>query len=113
MSLRTQKAGELIRDILSELFQRKIKDRIGFASITSVEVTPDFSEAFVYVSVLGPEADRKKTMQTLIRSTGFLRKELGHAIELRHTPKLIFREDTSLEYGSNIIAKLNKLKKSS
>ena len=111
MNLRMQKAGELIREELSSIFLRKLKDRIGFASITSVEVTEDFSEAFVYVSILGSPAEKKGTMTILFRSAKFIRGELGKNVKLRHTPRLIFKEDTSLEYGSKIIEKLNKLKK--
>lgn len=110
MSIRTEKVADLIRDEISQILQRKIKDhRIGFISITEVKVTPDLREAFVYVSVLGDEETKKKSMKGIQSAAKFIRGELGKKISLRSTPKLIFREDDSLERGAKIIEKLNAL----
>lgn len=101
----------MIRAELSNILLRKTKDhRIGFVSITSVEVTADFSEAFVHVSILGDEEARKRAMRGIWSAAKFLRSELGKVLDFRHTPRLIFKEDTSLAEGSRIIEKLNKLK---
>ncbi|MFC1517749.1 30S ribosome-binding factor RbfA [Candidatus Margulisiibacteriota bacterium] len=111
MSIRTKKIADLIRDEISLIIQRKIRDeRIGFLSVTEVVVTPDLSEAFVYVSILGDPESKKKSMKGIRSAAKYIRMELGKKIQLRITPKLIFREDESLERGSKIIEKLNILK---
>lgn len=100
---RTGRVGEQIKKELSQILQSDFKDpRVGFLTITGVDITNDLSEARVYLSVLGSEEEKEASLQTLERATGFLRSELGKRIRLRVTPKLIFKFDSSIEYGSRI-----------
>lgn len=108
---RQGRMGEEIRKIISDLLFKGLKDpRLSaMISITAVEVTSDGSYATVYVSVLGMDPDKEKaaaqqqdTLDALARAKGFIRKEIGRQIKLRHVPDLIFKIDKSLEYGRHI-----------
>lgn len=94
---------EEVSDIL-----RNMKDpRIGFVSITSLEVSGDHRHVKAFVSILGNEEEQQATMKALENATGFIRSEMGRRIQLRHTPEIIFRLDDSIEHGAHI----NKLLK--
>ena len=108
---RQGRMGEEIRKIISDLLFKGLKDpRLSaMISITAVEVTSDGSYATVYVSVLGMNSDPGKaaaqqqdTLDALNSAKGFIRKEIGRQIKLRHVPDLIFKIDKSLEYGRHI-----------
>ncbi len=108
---RQGRMGEEIRKIISDLLVRGLKDpRLSaMISITAVEVTSDGSYATVYLSVLGMDPDPEKaaaqqqdTLDALASAKGFIRKEIGRQIKLRHVPDLIFKIDKSLEYGRHI-----------
>ena len=108
---RQGRLGEEIRRIISELLLRGLKDPRLYAmiSVTAVEVTSDGSYATVYLSVLGPDPDEEKaqlqqeeTLEAMKSAKGFIRKEIGRQVKLRHVPDLIFRIDKSMEYGRHI-----------
>ena len=108
---RQGRMGEEIRKIISDLLFKGLKDpRLSaMISITAVEVTSDGSYATVYLSVLGMDSDKEKaakqqqdTLDALASAKGFIRKEIGRQIKLRHVPDLIFKIDKSLEYGRHI-----------
>ncbi|WP_020615240.1 30S ribosome-binding factor RbfA [Paenibacillus daejeonensis] len=108
--IRVERVGEQIKKELSQLIQSELKDpRIGFITVTGVEVTGDLSQARVYLSVLGSEEQKEETLKALARGKGFLRSELGKRIRFRHTPDLIFKFDSSIEYGSHIESLLDQL----
>ena len=101
--IRVGRVGERIKKELSQILQSELKDpRIGFVTVTGVEVTNDLSQATVYLSVLGSDEQKEETLKALGRGQGFIRSEIGRRIRLRHTPELIFKFDTSIEYGSRI-----------
>jgi ribosome-binding factor A len=101
---RQEKLGELIAVELSDLLRTRVKDpRVGFASITHVEVSGDLRHAKIFVSVMGTDAERAATIQALKHATGFLRHELAERIALRYMPELVFKLDTSIEQGSRIL----------
>lgn len=101
--IRTGRVGEQIKKELSQLIQTEMKDpRIGFITVTGVEVTNDLSQAKVYLSVLGDDEQKAASLKGLEKANGFLRSELGKRIRLRHVPELIFKFDESIEYGSRI-----------
>jgi ribosome-binding factor A len=103
VKIRVGRVGEQIKKELSQMIQMELKDPgIGFVTVTGVEVTPDLSQARVFLSVLGSDEQKEATLQALSRAKGFLRTELGKRIRLRHTPDLLFKFDTSIEYGSRI-----------
>lgn len=94
---------EEVSDIL-----RNMKDpRIGFVSVTSLEISGDHRHVKAFVSVLGSDEEQQATMKALENATGFIRSEMGRRIQLRHTPEIIFRLDDSIEHGAHI----NKLLK--
>ncbi|MDQ1233705.1 ribosome-binding factor A [Paenibacillus sp. SORGH_AS306] len=97
---------------LSLLIQSEMKDpRIGFVTVTGVDVTNDLSQAEVYLSVMGDEEQKANSLKGIEKATGFLRSELGKRIRLRHTPELIFKIDESIAYGSRIEELLGEIKK--
>ncbi len=115
---RQGRLGEEIRRIISELLIRGLKDpRLSaMISITAVEVTSDGSYATVFVSVLGPSSDEEKAeeqqkeiLAALGSAKGFIRREIGRQIKLRHVPDLIFKIDKSMEYGRHISKIIDEL----
>jgi len=108
--IRVGRVGEQIKKELSQILQYELKDpRIGFVTVTGVEVTNDLSQATVYLSVLGRDEQKEETLKALGRGQGFIRSEIGRRIRLRHTPELIFKFDTSIEYGSRIESLLKQI----
>lgn len=83
---------------------RDLKDsRIPLmTSVVAVSVTNDLSYAKVYVSVMGDEETQKKAIEGLKSAAGFVRRELGRRIDIRHTPELLFELDRSIEHGAYI-----------
>lgn len=108
--VRTGRVGEQIKKELSQILQTELKDpRIGFVTITGVDVTGDLSQAKVFLSVMGSEQQREDTLKALARAKGFIRTEIGKRIRLRTVPELIFQIDTSIEYGSRIQELIHKI----
>jgi ribosome-binding factor A len=108
--IRVGRVGEQIKKELSQIIQSELKDpRIGFITVTGVEVTNDLSQAKVYLSVLGSEEQKEESLKAIARGTGFIRSELGKRMRLRHTPELIFKFDASIEYGSRIESLLEQI----
>ena len=101
---RQEKLGELFAAELSDLLRSRVKDpRVGFASITHVEVSGDYRHAKIYVSVMGSEEERANTIKALKHASGFLRHELASRVVLRYMPEIVFKLDTSIEQGSRIL----------
>src|SRR5690242_8947504 len=101
---RQEKLGELIAAELSDLLRTRVKDpRVGFASITRVEVSGDLRHAKVFVSVMGSQEERTETMKGLGNATGFLRHELASRLVLRYMPELVFKLDRSIEEGARML----------
>jgi ribosome-binding factor A len=101
---RQEKLGELIAAEISDLLRTRVKDpRVGFASITHVEVSGDLRHAKVFVSVMGSAEEREATMRGLKNATGFLRHELAGRITLRYMPEIVFKLDRSIEEGARIL----------
>ena len=106
MSRRTERLGEEIREEVALLIAGELKDpRIGFVTVTRVEVTPDLRTARIYVGVLGTEKQRTTSLAGLKQGAGFLRRALGRTLRLRYTPELVFQYDEGLE-ASDRVAKL-------
>jgi len=88
---------ELQRE-LAKLISTQLKDpRLGFVTVTRVEITNDLQTAKVFVSIIGDRHVAKQSMEALEHAKGFLRGELGHAVSLRHTPSISFVEDRTTE----------------
>ena len=105
MSRRNDRVNQLLREEISALLARQIKDpRLGVViTITRVETSNDLRNAKVFFSVMG-DADAKQTALAGIESAAaFLRRELHHRLNLRHTPFLSFSLDESVEEGDNLL----------
>jgi ribosome-binding factor A len=103
MTRRTERLGEEFREEIARMIGSQLKDpRIGFVTVTRVEVVPDLRNAKVYVGVLGTEAEREKTLVGLRQAAGFMRRSLGQKLRLRHTPELTFVYDEGLEAHDRI-----------
>ena len=101
---RQEKLGELITAEVSDLLRTRVKDpRVGFVSITHVEVSGDYRHAKIFVSVMGNEEEQASTMKALKHATGFLRHELASRLTLRYMPEIVFKLDTSIEQGARIL----------
>lgn len=101
--LRIEKLQELIKQEMSKMLLTDLKDpRIGFVTVTDVEMTGDLREAKIYVSVMGGSEQVKSSLEGLNSALGFIRREIGQRIRLRFTPEISFALDTSLDYGDHI-----------
>lgn len=107
---RQRQVAELLQEEISLLIQRRVRDpRLGFVTVTGVEMSPDLRVAHVYVSVLGNEDDVQKSLASLRGAAGFFRRELGASLSLRHLPELNFRPDYSLARALHIDQLLDAL----
>lgn len=101
--LRIEKLQELIKQETGKMLLNDIKDpRIGFVTVTDVEMTGDLREAKIFVSVMGGAEQVKNSLEGLKSALGFIRREIGKRIRLRFTPEISFALDTSLDYGDHI-----------
>jgi ribosome-binding factor A len=108
--LRAQRLRELIKKEVSDLIQRGIKDpRIGFVTVTDVEVSADLRNVKIFVSVYGDEQEKMRTLEGLNSAKGFIRSELGQRISLRFTPEIYFKFDESIERSARIMELLKEL----
>ncbi|MDP2871851.1 MAG: 30S ribosome-binding factor RbfA [Bacillota bacterium] len=107
------RAGRLVRAIreeIADLLQRGIKDpRVGFVSITDVELSSDQRVAKVFCSVFGSDEDKRRALEGLRSATGFMRSAVARRIRLRHAPELVFALDESIERGVRVVDMINKL----
>ena len=104
MSQRTQRVDELLRQEIGSIVSREIADpRVGFATITSVETTPDLRHAKVWVSVIGQPAEREATLAALRRAMPFVRHELSTRLRIKRIPDLHVQLDDTAERGTRIL----------
>jgi ribosome-binding factor A len=107
---RADRVGDLIRAEIMDILLRKMKDpRVGFATVTLVKVSDDLKNARVFVSVMGSEDAKKKTMKGLKSASPFIRGELSRRLKMRYTPELSFVLDESIERGDKTLELLRKL----
>ncbi len=111
MTRRTRQVGELLKEELTDIIRREVKDpRIGFMSITDVDVTPDLRQARVFVSVLNEE-ERAGTMEALASAASFIRHHLKPRLRMRQIPMLEFRDDHSMAYAQHITETLREIER--
>lgn len=112
MSMRANRVAEQMKKELSDIISRRLKDpRVGFVTVTDVQVTGDLQQAKVYITVLGDEDTKQETLTALEKAKGFIRSEIGSRIRLRKTPEIFFEFDESIEYGNRIEKLISELKK--
>ena len=110
---RAVRVGELLKEEISQIVLREMKDpRIGFVSVTDVEVSGDLRHAKVFISVYGSDQEKKETLEGLQQAQGFVRKLVGERVKIHHTPEIIFRYDDSIENGVHISEIIKDLKES-
>jgi ribosome-binding factor A len=99
---RSQRVSDLLRKEIADIIIYRLKDpRIGFITVTGVDVTDDIKIARVYVSIFQDE-ERKTTLEILNSAKSFIRSELSKRLRMKFIPSIEFRLDTSIEYGSRI-----------
>jgi ribosome-binding factor A len=98
-----RRVNESIKEILGDAITTELKDpRIGFVTVTEVDTSPDLRAARVYVSVLGTEAERERSLAGLRSAHGFLQGKIASAMRMKRTPTLTFEYDESAERGDRI-----------
>ncbi len=108
---RADRVAEAIQEEVADLIRMRIKDpRVGFVTITGVEVTPDLRHARIFYSLVGDAAAREATQRGLESAAGFIQGELGRRLRLRFAPVVEFRFDPSLERGARIEQLLKDLR---
>ena len=105
MTRRTERLNDLIREELSELIRRQVKDpRLGcFLTVTQVDTSPDLRYAKVFISVMGTEEEKGQAMEGLASASRFLYRELRGRLSLRRMPQLSFHKDDSIELGAQVL----------
>lgn len=108
---RQDRVAEAIRKEVSLIIHDKLKDpRVGFITITRVELSRDLRNAKILYSVLGKDEERQKTKAALESALGYIRKLIAERVNLQFAPEIIFREDASSEYSVRIQEVLNEIK---
>lgn len=106
---RTNRISEEMKKEISGIIQNELKDpRLPqMISVISADVTKDLRYAKVYISVLGSEEDKKNALHALKSAAGFIRREIGHRMQLRYTPEMLFELDNSIERGAYMSKLIN------
>ncbi len=99
---RAVRVGDLMREEIADILMHKVKDpRIGFVTVTGVELSDDLRHAKVFVSIYKDE-EKETTLKAIEVAKGFIRRELGRRMRLKFVPEIVFRIDKSIEYGNRI-----------
>lgn len=111
VALRQARVAALVQEVVSELILRRIKDpRIGFVSVVKVDVPRDMSVAKIYVSVLGTDDEKQKSMEGLASAKGLVRSEVAKVLGMRHAPDIEFLLDEGIEHSVHISKVLSEIK---
>jgi ribosome-binding factor A len=106
---RMRRVDEAVREVLSAAITQEMKDpRVGFVTVTAVETSPDLRHARVFVSVLGDEAQRERSLDGLRAAHGFLQRRLNQELRIKHTPTLDFIYDDSVDRSLRIQSLLER-----
>ena len=107
---RADRVADLIKAEIADLLLKEVKDpRIGLVTITDVKVSDDLRTARIYFVEMGKDALSPEVKAGLAKAVGFLRRELGRRLQLRHVPELLFTYDPSFAYGSRIETLLKEI----
>lgn len=109
---RSGRINEEVKKEISDIIRNEIRDPrlTAMVSVTKVDVTKDLRYAKVFVSIFGDDEEKKNSLDALKSSSGFLRRELSHRINLRYTPELTIELDDTIEHGMHIDALIEKIK---
>ncbi len=111
MAHRIERVNNLIRQEISELLQRQIKDpRLSsFIAVTDVDTSPDLKYAKVFVSCISSQEKKKEILSALATASGFIRSELTRRLKLRRIPELNFYWDDSIEQGAHLLELIDRV----
>jgi ribosome-binding factor A len=109
MSARMRRVNEALRAVLSESIPELKDPRVGFVTVTGVETTSDLKQATVYVSVLGSDKKRARSLQGLTAAHGVLQARIGRELRLKRTPQLAFEYDPSVAEGVRMSKLIDEL----
>jgi len=111
-SHRHERLADQIRIEIAEMIEGELKDpRIGFATVTHVDLSPDLRHARVLVSVMGDDASQRETLAGLTSATGFVRREIVQRLRLRRAPELVFALDNEAQHAERVEILLKDLHK--
>lgn len=100
---RANRLAESIKIEVSQMIREELKDpRIGFVTVTGVDVADDLGHAKIYVSILGDDDAKKESLTALKHAQGYVRTEIGKRVRLRHVPEIVFKDDPSIAHGAHI-----------
>ncbi len=107
---RADRVSDQVKQEIADILMRKIKDpRIGFVTVTGVDLADDLRNATVYVSVYGSDVEKEKSLKGLRSASSFIRSELGKRMRMRYLPELLFRFDATVERGAHIMELLREI----
>jgi ribosome-binding factor A len=109
MADRMRRVNESLRQVLSEALLELKDPRIGFVTVTGVDTSPDLRQARVFVSVLGSEKKRLKSMTGLDAAHGVLQSRISRELRLKRTPTLTFEYDHAVEHGVRMSQLIDEL----
>jgi ribosome-binding factor A len=107
---RNERLAEEIREDVARIVGQLKDPRIGFVTVTRVDLTPDLRTAHVHVGILGGGPDREKTLTGLRQAAGFVRRELGRRLHVRHTPEIAFHYDEGLDATERVAQLLDEVR---
>ena len=107
---RNERLSQEIREDVARIVGQLKDPRIGFVTITRVDLTADMRTAHVYVGILGGGGDRQKTLTGLRQAAGFVRRELGRRLHVRHTPEITFHYDEGLDATDRVAQLLDEVR---
>ena len=114
MTDRILKINSLMRRELSQIIGLELKNpALGFITVMNIEVSKDLRHAKAFVSIMGSEIQKKKSLQGLLKAKHFIQKELGHRLSMKFIPDMKFIVDNSLDYSMHIDEVLRKIKQES
>ncbi len=110
MKQRALRIAQMIKEVVGELLLTELRDpRIGFVSISDVEVSGDLRIVKIFISAMGSEAEKKASLEGLESAKGLIRSSIGKAISLRYTPDVVLVADESIARGSELIDLMSKV----
>ena len=107
---RNERLAEEIREDVARIVGQLKDPRIGFVTVTRVDLTPDLRTAHVHVGILGGGPDREKTLTGLRQAAGFVRRALGQRLHVRHTPEIAFHYDEGLDATERVARILDEVR---
>ncbi len=111
MAHRIERVNSLIRQEISELLQRQVKDpRLGnFIAVTEVNTSADLKHARIFVSSMEQDVDKNELLRALSSASGFFRSKLAKSLRMRYTPELSFHWDDSIQRGDHLLQLINQI----